>query len=82
MTTAALVAASSPHGRQLDDGNFPGDAADRPGFNNSKPDAISLRAVDRLGNLSEPAVWTLPKEDIPRRSHHARRGENEEVRVR
>ena len=26
----------------------------------TSPDAISLRAVDRLGNLSEPAVW-MPK---------------------
>jgi len=30
-------------------------------FSNSRPDAISLRAVDRLGNLSEPAVWTPKK---------------------
>ena len=27
----------------------------------SQPDAVSLRAVDRLGNLSEPAVWMLKK---------------------
>jgi hypothetical protein len=25
---------------------------------NFSPDAIALRAVDRTGNLSEPAVWT------------------------
>lgn len=30
-------------------------------FSNSRPDAISLRAVDRLGNLSESAVWTPKK---------------------
>jgi len=30
-------------------------------FSNSRPDAVSLRAVDRLGNLSEPAVWTPKK---------------------
>ena len=25
---------------------------------NFEPDAIALRAVDRTGNLSEPAIWT------------------------
>ena len=30
-------------------------------FSNARPDAISLRAVDRLGNLGEPAVWTPKK---------------------
>jgi len=30
-------------------------------LDNGIPDAISIRAVDRLGNLSEPAVWTLKK---------------------
>ena len=33
-------------------------------FSNSRPDAVALRAVDRLGNLSEPAVWT-PKKSSP-----------------
>ncbi len=27
---------------------------------NFQPDVISLRAVDRTGNLSEPAIW-MPK---------------------
>ncbi|MEI7534151.1 MAG: family 10 glycosylhydrolase [Verrucomicrobiae bacterium] len=27
-------------------------------FNNGNPDTVSLRAVDRVGNLSEPAVWS------------------------
>ncbi|HEX7569536.1 MAG TPA: family 10 glycosylhydrolase [Verrucomicrobiae bacterium] len=31
----------------------------------ASPDAISLRAVDRLGNLSEPAVWTPKKYTSP-----------------
>ena len=30
-------------------------------LDNGIPDAISLRAVDRLGNLSEPAVWRKMK---------------------
>jgi uncharacterized lipoprotein YddW (UPF0748 family) len=30
-------------------------------LDNSSADAISLRAVDRLGNLSEPAIWTPEK---------------------
>jgi uncharacterized lipoprotein YddW (UPF0748 family) len=29
--------------------------------NKGIPDAVSIRAVDRLGNLSEPAIWTLKK---------------------
>ena len=33
-------------------------------LNNSNPDAICLRAVDRLGNLSAPAVLT-PHKDSP-----------------
>ena len=33
-------------------------------LDNGIPDAISLRAVDRLGNLSEPAVWS-PKKFSP-----------------
>jgi len=28
---------------------------------NFQPDAIAIRSVDRTGNLSEPAVWTLAK---------------------
>ena len=35
---------------------FPGGQADFY-FNSGSPDAIFIRAVDRLGNLSEPAVW-------------------------
>ena len=31
-------------------------------LDNGIPDAICLRAVDRLGNLSEPAVWTSTDE--------------------
>jgi len=42
---------------------FPGGQADFY-FNTTIPDAISLRAVDRLGNLSEPAIWT-PKMYLP-----------------
>jgi len=30
-------------------------------FNHSCPDALSLRAVDRLGNLSAPAMWSVKK---------------------
>ena len=30
-------------------------------LDNSNPEAISLRAVDRVGNLSEPAIWTPEK---------------------
>lgn len=40
-------------------------------LDNSNPEAISLRAVDRVGNLSEPAIWTPekpPPADIPRRA--------------
>jgi uncharacterized lipoprotein YddW (UPF0748 family) len=39
---------------------FPGGQADFY-FNAGIPEAISLRAVDRLGNLSEPTVWTPRK---------------------
>ena len=42
---------------------FPGGQADFY-FNTAIPGAISLRAVDRLGNLSEPAIWT-PKMYLP-----------------
>jgi len=31
---------------------------------NSKLEAITIRAVDRLGNLSEPTIWT-PKKVLP-----------------
>ncbi len=34
-------------------------------LDHATPDAISLRAVDRLGNLSEPAVWTTKKYSPP-----------------
>ena len=34
-------------------------------FYKEKPAAISLRAVDRLGNLIEPAVWTPKKYSSP-----------------
>ena len=30
-------------------------------FGNANPDAIAVRAADRLGNLSEPSVWTPKK---------------------
>jgi hypothetical protein len=40
-------------------------------FNSGSPDAISLRAVDRLGNLSEPLVWTLRKFSPPDTSRGA-----------
>ncbi len=36
---------------------FPGGQTDYY-FNNGSPDAVSIRAVDRVENLSEPAVWT------------------------
>ncbi len=37
------------------------------------PDAISIRAVDRLGNLSEPAVWSPKKYSPPDTSRGAER---------
>jgi len=43
---------------------FPGGQTDFY-FNNAAPDAVSLRAVDRLGNLGEPAVWTPKKYSPP-----------------
>ncbi len=43
---------------------FPAQFAGR-GFSNSKPAAVSVRAVDRLGNLSAPAVWTPQKYSSP-----------------
>ena len=43
---------------------FPGGQADYY-FNASNPEAISLRAVDRLGNLSAPAIWVLKKYSPP-----------------
>jgi len=49
---------------------FPGGQADFY-FNSGSPDAISLRAVDRLGNLSEPLVWTLRKFSPPDTSRGA-----------
>jgi len=42
---------------------FPSGAADYY-FNSGIPTAISLRAVDRLGNLSEPATWP-PRKNLP-----------------
>jgi uncharacterized lipoprotein YddW (UPF0748 family) len=33
-------------------------------FYHEKPEAISLRAVDRLGNLSEPTIWP-PRKNLP-----------------
>jgi len=39
---------------------FPANVSGRYGENFS-PDAIVIRAVDRTGNLSEPAVWTPKK---------------------
>jgi hypothetical protein len=43
---------------------FPGGRTDAY-LDGVSPDAISLRAVDRLGNLSEPAVWTPKKYSAP-----------------
>jgi hypothetical protein len=43
---------------------FPGGQADFY-FNSGSPEAISLRAVDRLGNLSEPTIWTPRKFSQP-----------------
>jgi uncharacterized lipoprotein YddW (UPF0748 family) len=43
---------------------FPGSQTDFY-FNNGSPNAISLRSVDRLGNLSEPAVWSPKKYSPP-----------------
>ena len=43
---------------------FPAYCAGR-NFSNSKPDAVSIRAVDRLGNLSEPVIWTPKKYSPP-----------------
>jgi uncharacterized lipoprotein YddW (UPF0748 family) len=34
-------------------------------LDNASPDAVSIRAVDRVGNLSEPAIWTPPKHSPP-----------------
>ena len=42
---------------------FPADQTSRV-LENSSPDAISIRAVDRLGNLSAPTVWS-PKKYSP-----------------
>ncbi len=42
---------------------FPSGAADYY-FNAGIPSAISLRAVDRLGNLSEPVIWP-PRKNLP-----------------
>jgi uncharacterized lipoprotein YddW (UPF0748 family) len=42
---------------------FPADQTSRV-LENSSPDAISVRAVDRLGNLSAPTVWS-PKKYLP-----------------
>ena len=43
---------------------FPGGQADFY-FNSGIPEAISLRAVDRLGNLSEPTIWAPRKFSPP-----------------
>jgi len=43
---------------------FPGGQADFY-FNANIPDAVCLRAVDRLGNLSEPTGWTPKKYSSP-----------------
>jgi uncharacterized lipoprotein YddW (UPF0748 family) len=43
---------------------FPGGQTDYY-FDNSKSDAISLRAVDHLGNLSGPTIWTPRKFSSP-----------------
>ena len=51
---------------------FPGGRTDAY-LDGVSPDAISLRAVDRLGNLSEPAVWTPKKYSAPDTSRGAER---------
>jgi len=38
-------------------------------LDNAAPDAIALRAVDRLGNLSAPLVWTPKKYTSPALNH-------------
>jgi hypothetical protein len=38
-------------------------------LDNANPDAISMRAVSRVGNLSEPAIWT-PKKYAPAEIPH------------
>jgi uncharacterized lipoprotein YddW (UPF0748 family) len=43
---------------------FPGGQTDCQ-LDNDLPDAIAIRAVNRLGNLSEPAVWVLRKYPPP-----------------
>ena len=65
-----------PHERRLDDADFPGEVRPDGFVNNAMPDAVSIRAVDRLGNLSEPAVWA-PKNI--RRRIPVKGAENEEV---
>jgi uncharacterized lipoprotein YddW (UPF0748 family) len=44
-------------------------------LDNSNVDAVAVRAVDRLGNLSEPAVWSpgqgLPAQGLPAHAHTA-----------
>ena len=37
------------------------------------PDAVSVRAVDRVENLSEPALWTPKKYSAPEAPHGAAR---------
>ena len=51
---------------------FPGGQADFY-FNAGVPEAISLRAVDRLGNLSEPAIWVPRKFSPPDTARGAER---------
>ncbi len=44
-------------------------------LDNASPDAVALRAVDRLGNLSEPMIWTPKKYSAPAVSRGAEKME-------
>ena len=43
---------------------LPGSRSDFHGVN-GLPEAIALRAVDRVGNMSEPAIWAPRKYSAP-----------------
>ena len=49
-------------------------------LDNVSPDAVALRAVDRLGNLSEPLIWTPKKYSAPPVS--PRGGENGKQKIK
>jgi uncharacterized lipoprotein YddW (UPF0748 family) len=54
---------------------FPAGRADAY-LDNVNPDAIAIRAVDRAGNLSEPAIWTPKKYSTPDTTRGATRMKN------